>query len=116
MIDPWKIIVELESDNSRLFKEGVIEKYLNDKTFQEGLVMCLDPLTTFGVIEYTGCEAASLPTDINKLKEELMSNSLINTCSDANLPYFGIPLSVYNFLFSITFLILIIFNAYKKEK
>jgi disulfide bond formation protein DsbB len=73
-------------------------------------------LTTFGFIEYTGCEAASLPTDINKLKEELMSNSLITTCSDANLPYFGIPLSVYNFLFSITFLILIIFNAYKKEK
>ena len=73
-------------------------------------------LTTFGVIEYTGCEAALLPTDINKLKEELMSNSLITTCSDANLPYFGIPLSVYNFLFSITFLILIIFNAYKKEK
>ena len=54
--------------------------------------------------------------DINKLKEELMSNSLITNCSDANLPYFGIPLSVYNFLFSITFLILIIFNAYKKEK
>ena len=41
MIEPWKIIVELESDNSRLFKEGVIEKHLNDKTFQEGLVMCL---------------------------------------------------------------------------
>ncbi len=73
-------------------------------------------LTTFGIIEYNGCEAALLPTDINKLKEELMSNSLITTCSDANLPYFGIPLSVYNFLFSITFLILIILNAYKKEK
>ncbi len=73
-------------------------------------------LTTFGIIEYTGCEAASLPTDINKLKEELMSNSLISNCSDANLPYFGIPLSVYNFLFSITFLILVILNAYKKEK
>ena len=42
MIEPWKIIEELESDNSRLFKEGVIEKHLNDKTFQEGLVMCLD--------------------------------------------------------------------------
>ena len=49
MIEPWKIITELESDNSRLFKEGVIEKYLNDKAFQEGLVMCLDPLITFGV-------------------------------------------------------------------
>jgi len=73
-------------------------------------------LNTFGFIEYSGCEAASLPTDINKLKEDLMSNSLITNCSDANLPYFGIPLSVYNFLFSITFLVIIIFNAYKKEK
>ena len=49
MIEPWKIITELESDNSRLFKEGVIEKHINDKPFQEGLVMCLDPLITFGV-------------------------------------------------------------------
>ncbi len=46
---PWKIIKELESDNSRLFKEGVIEKHINDKDFQEGLAMCLDPLVTFGV-------------------------------------------------------------------
>ena len=27
MLKPWRIILELESDNSRLFKEGVIEKY-----------------------------------------------------------------------------------------
>ena len=46
---PWKIIKELESDNSRLFKEGIIEKHINDKDFQEGLAMCLDPLVTFGV-------------------------------------------------------------------
>ncbi len=49
MKDPWKIIKELESDNSRLFKESVIEKNLNNIPFQEGLAMCLDPLTTFGV-------------------------------------------------------------------
>ena len=49
MIEPWKIIVELESDNSRLFKESVIESHLNNKVLQEGLVMCLDPLVTFGV-------------------------------------------------------------------
>jgi len=49
MIEPWKIIVELESDNSRLFKEGVIEDHLNNEVLQEGLVMCLDPLVTFGV-------------------------------------------------------------------
>jgi len=49
MIEPWKIIVELESDNSRLFKEAVIENHLNNLVLQEGLVMCLDPLVTFGV-------------------------------------------------------------------
>ena len=49
MNDPWKIIKELESDNSRLFKEGVVENNLNNLEFQEGLSMCLDPLITFGV-------------------------------------------------------------------
>ncbi len=49
MVEPWKIINELQSDNSRLFKEGVIEKYIEDINFQEGLAMCLDPLITFGV-------------------------------------------------------------------
>ena len=49
MNDPWKIIKELESDNSRLFKEGVVENNLNNIEFQEGLSMCLDPLITFGV-------------------------------------------------------------------
>ena len=46
---PWKIIQKLESDNSRLFKEDVIEAYLEDTDFQEGLSMCLDALVTFGV-------------------------------------------------------------------
>ena len=49
MNDPWKIIKELETDNSRLFKEGVVENNLNNLDFQEGLSMCLDPLVTFGV-------------------------------------------------------------------
>ena len=46
---PWKIIQKLESDNSRLFKESVIEQNINDIEFQEGLSMCLDALVTFGV-------------------------------------------------------------------
>ena len=49
MKDPWKIIKELESDNSRLFKESVVENNLSNIEFQEGLSMCLDPLITFGV-------------------------------------------------------------------
>ena len=46
---PWKIIQKLESDNSRLFKEGVIQDNLDDVVLQEGLSMCLDALVTFGV-------------------------------------------------------------------
>ena len=49
MIKPWEIVKELESDNSRLFKEDVVENNLNNIEFQEGLSMCLDPLITFGV-------------------------------------------------------------------
>ena len=48
-MNPWSVIKKLESDNSRLFKEGVIEKNINNHEFQAGLLMCLDPLTTFGV-------------------------------------------------------------------
>ena len=46
---PWKIIQKLESDNSRLFKVGVIQENIHDLDFQEGLSMCLDALVTFGV-------------------------------------------------------------------
>ena len=46
---PWKIIQLLESDNSRLFKEDVVEEHLNEIEIQEGLSMCLDSLVTFGV-------------------------------------------------------------------
>ena len=49
MIKPWEIVKELESDNSRLFKEGVIEKHIHELDLQEGFAMCLDPLITFGV-------------------------------------------------------------------
>lgn len=73
-------------------------------------------LSTFGIIEYTGCESATLPTDINKLKEALLNDSLVVTCSNANLKFFGIPLSLYNTLFSAFFLLIIIVNAYKKKK
>jgi hypothetical protein len=47
MINSWEIIKELESNNSRLFKEDIIEKNLNYKEFQEGLAMCLDPVSYF---------------------------------------------------------------------
>ena len=73
---PWKIIKELESDNSRLFKEGVIEKYINDKDFQEGLAMCLDPLVTFGVKQVPESDHEGGGLDWNAFKEAVNQLSL----------------------------------------
>ena len=72
-------------------------------------------LVTFEIIKYSGCESAILPSDITQLKEALLSDNLVVDCSNANLKYFGIPLSIYNFLFSNIFLLIIILNAYKKK-
>ena len=72
-------------------------------------------LSTFEVISYSGCQSAEIPSDINVLKEALMSDTLIVNCTNANLKYFGIPLSIYNSFFSLMFLIVIVFNAYKEK-
>ena len=72
-------------------------------------------LSTYEIISYSGCQSAEIPSDINQLKEALMSDTLIVNCSNANLKYFGIPLSIYNSFFSLMFLIVIVFNAYKEK-
>ena len=50
---PWEIIKQLESTNSRLDKErilqGVLLRQPEDKEFWDGVRMALDALTTFGV-------------------------------------------------------------------
>ena len=48
-MNPWNIIQELESDNSRLFKESVVAKNIDDSEFVMGAKYALDPLVTFGV-------------------------------------------------------------------
>ena len=48
---PWEIIKLLESDNSRLFKEEVVTKHINNKEFVKGLQFALNPLITFGTRE-----------------------------------------------------------------
>ena len=72
-------------------------------------------LSTYEIISYSGCQSAEIPNDINQLKEALMSDTLIVNCSNANLKYFGIPLSLYNSFFSMMFLIVIILYAYKEK-
>ncbi len=81
----------------------------------EFLVSNYHTLSTYEVISYSGCQSAEIPSDVNQLKEALMSDTLIVDCSNANLKYFGIPLSIYNSFFSFMFLILIVFNAYKEK-
>jgi len=46
---PHKIIQQLESDNSSLFKQSVLADNINNEQFITGATMCLDPLVTFGV-------------------------------------------------------------------
>ena len=81
----------------------------------ELLISGYHTLSTFGFIEYTGCESATLPSDINQLKKALLSDSLVITCSNANLKFFSIPLSFYNTLFSAFFLLIIIYASKKKK-
>ena len=81
----------------------------------EFLVSNYHTLSTYEVISYSGCQSAEIPSDINQLKEALISDTLIVNCSNANLKYFGIPLSIYNSFFSLMFLIVIVFNAYKEK-
>ena len=81
----------------------------------EFLVSNYHTLSTFEVISYSGCQSVEIPSDINVLKEALMSDDLIVNCTNANLKYFGIPLSIYNSFFSLMFLIVIAFNAYKEK-
>jgi|TARA_R110002153_G_scaffold19017_2_gene65643 DNA ligase-1 len=47
-MNPWNIIQKLETDNSRLFKEGVVADHLHGE-FKHGLQWALNPLVTFGV-------------------------------------------------------------------
>jgi DNA ligase-1 len=51
MIKPWEVIAELESDNSRLFKEAVVarEADAGNAEFFRGARAALDAMVTFGV-------------------------------------------------------------------
>ena len=48
-MNPWEIIQKLETDNSRLFKEEVVQDNIGNQEFVNGLKYALNPLITFGV-------------------------------------------------------------------
>lgn len=60
---PWKVIQELEADNSRLAKEAIIEREMladNAELF-DGIRACLDSLVTFGVKKVSVRDGADGP-------------------------------------------------------
>ena len=68
MNKPWDIIAELESDNSRLFKESVVEReaQAGNSEFFEGVRLALDSMVTFGlkqIAEKTDEDGAGLDWD-----------------------------------------------------
>ena len=65
MNKPWDIIAELESDNSRLFKESVVEReaHAENAEFFNGVRLALDSMVTFGlkqINEKTDADGAGL--------------------------------------------------------
>ena len=50
-MNPWNIIAELESDNSRLVKEAIVarEAKANNTEFFKGTKLALDSMITFGL-------------------------------------------------------------------
>ena len=79
---PQDIILKLESDNSRLFKENVIleEAKSNNKTFFKGVKLALDSLITFGVKKipaHSGPDGQGLPWEaFEKLADQLQKREL----------------------------------------
>ena len=51
MIRPWELILLLERDNSRLYKEDMLSQYIDDEELVKGLQYCLDNMITFGVAD-----------------------------------------------------------------
>ena len=80
----WDLILELESDNGKLFKQNLIEREALAKNteFFEGLRYCLHPLTTFGVKQIPESTVASIDaqllshTEFVDLCEELSDRNL----------------------------------------
>jgi DNA ligase-1 len=78
-MEAWKIIQELESDNSSLFKQSVLEQHIGafgNKEFVEGLQLCLDPLVTFGVKQVPITSTMGAGVSWHDFK--LLANELIN--------------------------------------
>ena len=70
-IKPHEIIRELETSRSRIFKKEVLQNFLHDKDFQEGLEMTLSSFKTFGVAKIPISKKDGFGLSFEQFKEEL---------------------------------------------
>jgi len=92
MMKPWKIIQELEADNSRLKKEAIIkrENDADNIRFFDGVCMALDGFRTFGVQKVPVAkkdgkgipEAEFLDTIVNLEQRTLTGNEMRDKIED----------------------------------
>jgi len=68
---PHEIIRELETSRSRIFKKEVLQNFLHDKDFQEGLEMTLSSFKTFGVAKIPISKKDGFGLSFEQFKEEL---------------------------------------------
>jgi DNA ligase-1 len=81
MLKPWEVIQELESDNSRLFKESVVKREAEADNFDffRGCRAALDPMITYGVrqvVEKTGDGKGLNPDIFWRTAQQLAERSL----------------------------------------
>ena len=81
---PWKVIQELESDNSRLKKEAIIrrESDADNIRFFNGVGACLDGFRTFGIQKVptskkdgAGITQEEFDTVLKKLEERTLTGN-----------------------------------------
>jgi hypothetical protein len=70
-IKPHEIIRDLEKSRSRIFKKEVLQNFLHDKDFQEGLEMTLSSFKTFGVAKIPISKKDGFGLSFEQFKEEL---------------------------------------------
>lgn len=91
-MQPWEIIAELESDNSRLFKEDVVRREAearNDEFFA-GVKLALDSLVTFGVKkvdEKTGDGRGYSAENFHRLLDDLANRRLTGNAAQTAINY-----------------------------
>ncbi len=89
---PWEVISDLESDNSRLAKEDVVQReaVAGNNVFFEGCRLALDPMITFGlkqIPEKKDEDGPGLPWDgfnsvVQRLRDRKLTGNVARSAVD----------------------------------